>query len=311
MLKSPGPSYGGWGISDRASTRDYSLILTGYLVAIAAAIATIRISDAHPLLEVLAADVVATGVIFAFSVTFRNSSFYDAYWSVAPPLIALYFLLLPGSAVGLRQLLVVFLVVLWAVRLTGNWAYGWTGMKHEDWRYENLAASSGRLWWPLSFLGIHLFPTLMVYAGCIALYPALVAGDRPLGWVDALGFGVGLAAVGLEFQADRELHRFRRVRGSRADVLDTGVWAWCRHPNYLGEIGFWVSLFLFGVAAWGWVYPWSWLGPAVMIMLFVGISIPMIEKKLTADKPAYASYRSRTSMLIPRWSRASTQDLTG
>ena len=83
-------------------------------------------------------------------------------------------------------------------------------------------------------------------------------------------------------------------------MLDHGVWAWCRHPNYLGEIGFWVSLFLFGVSAWGDIYPWSWLGPASMLVLFVGISIPMIERKLMTDKPQYARYRSRVKMLIPR-----------
>jgi len=91
----------------------------------------------------------------------------------------------------------------------------------------------------------------------------------------------------------------RAVRSSRAEVLDSGLWAWCRHPNYLGEIGFWIALFLFGVAAWGGVYPWSWLGPVSMAALFVGISIPMIERKLDADKPAYAAYRRRTRMLIP------------
>ena len=286
--------------SNPSRRKDFGLIVLGYLAAIAAAWVTVLIMDAHPLAEVLVADVVGTVVIFAFSLVFRNASFYDAYWSVAPPVIALYFLTLSSEAPALRQVLVVTVVVLWAVRLTGNWAYGWTGMRHEDWRYVNLAELSGRAWWLLSFTGVHLFPTLMVYLGCIPLYPALVAGSEPLGWLDLAAFAVGIAAVWLEFQADRELHRFRAIRTSRAEVLASGVWAWCRHPNYLGEIGFWVSLYLFAVAAWGGNYPWSWLGPVTMIALFVGISIPMIEKKLLADKPAYAEYRARTKMLIPR-----------
>ena len=281
-------------------TRAHLLVLLAYLTAAAAAAATVLFYDAHPLLQVLVANVVATVVIFLFSLLFRNSSFYDPYWSVAPVLIALYFLILPDQAVTARQIMVSALVLAWSVRLTGNWAYGWQGIRHEDWRYEKLARSAGGLWWPLSFAGVHLFPTLVVYLGCIPLYPALVAGEHPLNVMDVLAALLGAGAVWLEFQADRELHRFRARRASRSEVLDTGTWAVCRHPNYLGEIGFWLSLFVFGVAAWGWVYPFSWLGPVVMMGLFLVVSIPMIERKLGGDKPGYAAYRQRTPMLLPR-----------
>jgi steroid 5-alpha reductase family enzyme len=281
-------------------TRDFLLITTGYLAALLAAWLTVGTLDAHPLFEVFVAGFVSTLVIFTCSSVFGNSSFYDAYWSVAPPLFACYFVMTASDADALRQLLVCAVVLIWAVRLTGNWAYGWTGMQHEDWRYENLAGIAGRLWWLLSLTGVHLFPTVMILLGSLPLYPALSAGTAPVGWLDGLALLIGLSAVWLEFQADKELHQFRAERSSRAQVLDHGVWAWCRHPNYLGEIGFWVSLFLFGVAAWGGIYPWSWLGPVSMLVLFVGISIPMIERKLMTDKPEYAAYRARVKMLIPR-----------
>ena len=191
------------------------------------------------------------------------------------------------------------LIVVWSIRLTGNWLYGWSGMEHEDWRYVQLREKTGRLWWPVSFLGIHLFPTLLVFAGCVPLHPALAAGSAAINWVDAIALVVGCASVWLEYRADLELHRFRAARASRADVLTTGVWGWCRHPNYLGEIGFWVSLFLFGLASTDGVYPWSWVGAVAMILLFVGISIPMIEEKLIADKQGYIEYKSAVRMLLP------------
>ena len=233
-------------------TRAHVLVLLAYLTAAAAAVATILFYEAHPLLEVLLAGVVATVIIFQFSLLFRNSSFYDPYWSIAPVLIALYFLSLPDQAVTARQILVSALLLSWAVRLTGNWAYGWQGIRHEDWRYEKLDRTAGRLWRPLSSVGAH---------------------------------------------------RFRVSRAGRSGVLDTSSWAICRHPNDLGEIGFRVSLFAFGVAAWGWVYPFSWLGPVVMMGLFLVVSIPMIERKLDAGKPGYAAYRQRTPMLLPRGRR--------
>ncbi len=278
--------------------RDFGLIITAYLAAIAAAWATVALLDLHPLVELLIADVLATAVIFGFSLLTGNSSCYDPYWSVAPPLIVAY-LILAGDGNPARQGLVAVVVGLWAVRLTANWAYGWQGLDHEDWRYRDLARTAGPWWWLLSFFGVHLFPTILVWLGCLPLYPALDTGRQPLGWLDAVALATGIGATWLEYGADRSLHLFRASRSSAAEVLTAGVWSWCRHPNYLGEIGFWVALFLFGVAGSGGVYPWSWLGPLCMVGLFLFVSIPLIERKLVADKPAYAQYRQRTRMLIP------------
>jgi steroid 5-alpha reductase family enzyme len=280
-------------------------VAAGYLLALIAAAWTLALLEAHPLVEIFLADLVATAVIYLCSLLTRNASFYDAYWSVAPPAIALGLLSYGGEGVLLRQLLLGLVVGLWAVRLTLNWAWTWQGFRHEDWRYVQLAERSGRLWWLLSLLGIHLFPTLVVFAGCLPLLPALLSGAAPIGWLDWLAFGIGLAAVWLEYEADRQLHAHRARRASRSEVLDSGVWRLCRHPNYVGEIGFWVSLFLFGIAAWGGVAPWTWLGPVAMVGLFTIVSIPMIETRLLADKPGYAAYRARTPALLPlpwpRW----------
>lgn len=279
-------------------SRDLIVVSTGYVLAVIVAAATVLLLERHPLLEVLIADLLATGVIFLWSVATRNSSCYDPYWSVAPPVIGLWFVAI-GEGDGVRQLLVMGVVLFWSLRLTGNWVYGWQGLSDEDWRYRNLAAAAGKLWWPLSLVGIHLFPTLVVYLGCLPLYPALAVGAYPLGALDAIALLLAGGSIVLELQADRELHRFRSSRKDRRRVLTSGVWAWCRHPNYLGEIGFWLGLFLFGVAAHGGIYPGTWSGPLAMLGLFILVSIPMIERKLAADKPDYAAYRRRTRMLVP------------
>ena len=46
------------------------------------------------MIKVLVADIAATILVFMFSVLLKNSSVYDAYWSVIPPFIALYLILL-------------------------------------------------------------------------------------------------------------------------------------------------------------------------------------------------------------------------
>ena len=59
-----------------------------------------------------------------------------------------------------------------------------------------------------------------------------------------------------------------------------------------------MSLARFGAAAGGaW---WVWLGVVLMVGLFVGISIPMIDKRMLANKPAYAAYREEVPSLLPK-----------
>jgi steroid 5-alpha reductase family enzyme len=282
--------------------RAFFWIVVAYLAAIAAAVpAVIWVERAghSPVWAALVADVVATGVIYAFSLIFRNSSFYDAYWSVIPPLLGGYLLWAAGG-VDLRGAIAWAIVLYWAIRLTANWARGWTGLGHEDWRYVDLRAQTGIFYQPVNFLGIHLFPTLLVFCGCLPFW-AMGESDRPLSWIDGVATLVGLAAVTLEWRADEELRAFRRTAGESGRVLDSGVWAWCRHPNYLGEIAFWGSIALFGYAAGG--EAWVFAGFGLMIALFVGVSIPMLEKRQLKAKSAYARYKASTTVLLPRFWR--------
>jgi steroid 5-alpha reductase family enzyme len=281
----------------RASS--FALVGACYVMALAVAIGVgAAMGHERPLLTVLVADLAATLVVFAWSRALNNSSLYDAYWSVAPPAIALYLLWVAEPDVpGVRQALVVALVWLWAVRLTGNWARGWPGLHHEDWRYVDMR--TGRVpYWVASLLGLHLFPTIQVYLGCLALYPALSVGTGGLGALDVVATVVVGGAIALELVADEQLRAFNRTKRP-GDICDRGLWSWSRHPNYFGELSFWWGLWLFGLAAdAGWW--WTVIGPLAMTAMFALASIPMIEKRSAERRPTWAAYAARTSVLVPR-----------
>ena len=290
--------------------RAFLWIVIAYLAAgIVALLAGIGLAGRHPLLIAAGADLAATLAVFAFSVAFRNSSFYDAYWSVAPVALTAWFALAPGSeaAVGVRQLLVIALVALWAVRLTANWARGWSGLDHEDWRYVDIRAKTGRLYGLANLSGIHLFPTVIVFVGCLPLWPALATGPRPLGPLDALAVLVTLTGIALEFFADEELRRFRLSNPPREAICETGLWRFSRHPNYLGEMLFWWGLAIFSLAATGFVW-WAWLGALAMTAMFRFSSLPMMERRMLERRPAYAERQKRIPLVVlwPRQRQRST-----
>ena len=292
-----------------AKGRALALVAVAYLVAVAVAAAWLIGGPAtgRLWLDTLIADVLATLVVFAFSRAFRNSSFYDAYWSVIPPLLLAYWwwqgpvgLSGPGA---LRAWLLAVVVGYWAVRLTGNWAYGFAGLHHEDWRYPLLRDGAGRWALAVDFFAIHLFPTLQVFVGLIPAYIALTRPGDGWMWLAWVAFAVGMAAVTLELAADTQMHRFvaaRRAASGGPTVMDQGLWAWSRHPNYLGEMGFWFSLALFGIAASPGDWWWLFVGVAVMVAMFLGASIPMMEKRSLERRPQYQDVITRVPRLIPR-----------
>jgi steroid 5-alpha reductase family enzyme len=284
---------------DRA--RGLLACLAAYLAAGAAAVIVGRLSGAcHPILRAGLGDLAATLVVFAFSLAYNNSSFYDPYWSVAPPFLALFWLLSAGSGgLPVRQALAGALLLAWAARLTCNWLRRWRGLSHEDWRYADFR-KAGAAFWPISFAGFHLMPTVLVFLGCLSLWPALTAA-RPLGLLDLAAALLTAGAIVLEGAADRQLVRFL-ASAAPGQVMDRGLWSLSRHPNYFGEVAFWWGLWLFGLAA---APSWWWTvaGPLGMTALFLGISVPMMDRHLAARLPRYAESMNRRSAFLPWFPR--------
>ena len=276
-----------------------------YIVAIAAGLAWLLWGPdtANLLLDGLIADLVATLVVFAGSRIFRNSSVYDAYWSVIPPLLAFYWWVAAdtgadGAGSGdARWWLMMVVLLAWAIRLTANWVRTFAGMHHEDWRYSMVRAKAGRFGMVADLVGIHVFPTLVVFAGLVPVYVVATRAGEPLGWLDYLAFAVGVAALALETIADLQMHRFIASR-STGQVMDTGVWSWSRHPNYFGECGIWFSMGLFGLAAWPGAW-WMFVGTAAMVTMFLVVSIPMMEKRSLERRPDYQYVIDRVSRFVP------------
>lgn len=285
--------------------RSILVCVASYAIAAGVAIAVVyALGDSSPILIAGCADIAATFVIFAFSTVYRNSSLYDPYWSVAPIPIVLYWSFSPvvRGVNGIRQVLAATLVTIWAVRLTYNWLRRWEGLTHEDWRYSDLREKTGRWYWLVDLTGIHLFPTLQVFLGCLALYPALSVGTNPLGVVDGIAVLITSGAIWIEATADKQLHRFLSGEKRPGEILNRGLWAYSRHPNYFGEILFWWGLYLMGLAA-DPSYGWTVIGPLSITLMFAFISIPMIDKRSLERRPDYADHMKNVSACIPWFPR--------
>lgn len=281
------------------------LVIACYALALAGAFMVTRIlAGQPPIVTAAVADAAATAIVYAFSVVLDNSSMYDPYWSVAPLPIVLFWATrdeLGGAPISARAWLVIAAIAIWGARLTFNWRRGWRGLAHEDWRYRDLRAKTGLAYWAVSAIGLHYFPTAMVFIGLLPAWNA-VTSSAPLGVTDGAAIAVTAMGITCEWIADRQLRAFVRAgKGESGEILATGLWAWSRHPNYFGEVSFWCGLALFGAAAAPSVW-WNATGALAMAAMFVFVSVPMIDARMRRRRAGYDEHMRRVSAIVP-WFR--------
>ncbi|NLW89085.1 MAG: DUF1295 domain-containing protein [Clostridiaceae bacterium] len=273
----------------------FLIIILSYVSATATGYGVFYILQDYGLIfRVFSADIAATVLIFLIGTLFGNASVYDPYWSVAPIIIASGCCMLFGT---LRPEVLPFLgaIWFWGIRLTANWAYTFSGLHRQDWRYDMLKEKSGA-WFPaVNFLGIHLFPTLVVF---FALVPAITYLENPtIRPITIPALVLCYSAAILQTISDYQMHRFKKT-SDRNQIIRTGVWAYSRHPNYLGEILFWWGVFLVMLSVRP-DLPYLGIGPVMNTLMFLFISIPMAEKRMAAYKNDFESYRRETRCLFP------------
>jgi steroid 5-alpha reductase family enzyme len=267
------------------------------VVAGASILAFTALDGWHPLTRVLVVDLGATVAVYVASLCVRNNSMYDPYWSVAPPLIAWAYASCGSGVPGARVVLVITVVSIWALRLTANWARGWPGLHHEDWRYPMLRERSGMPAWVSDFGAVHLLPTLHVYLASFGLYAALTLGQRALGVLDGIAAAVVVFAVAIQFVADEQL-RAHRQSGS-TEPCRRGLWSLSRHPNYFGEALVWWGVWLFGVSGNPGSWWWTLVGPVSMTALLRGVSVRLMDDRSLARRPGYDVLMRELPAMVP------------
>lgn len=282
--------------------RDYSrscsiaLITAIYIIgALAGTLLFVKLVDIQisPLLALFYTDILATIIVWAFGLLYENVSVYDPYWSVFPP-IAFLLWCFYTHIWSLPVIHILIATWYWGFRLTRNWAITFHGIAHEDWRYSQYRNNlHPALFHLVNFFGLNMVPTLVVFA---AMLPGLMlyetsASANILTW---LGFIICLSSATIQLIADKQIHDFRTAHPGQ--YCNVGLWKHGRHPNYFGEIQFWWGIWIMYASLNG--FNWFVCCPIAMTALFLGISIPLMEKRQLHNKPGYAEYRKRTRMLI-------------
>ncbi|MFD7865142.1 DUF1295 domain-containing protein [Streptomyces sp. NPDC059783] len=262
----------------------------------------------------LACCAVAMGSMFlvTFAVAVRRGlhRVVDVAWGLAFAVVAtLTWLLSAGHGDDGRRLLVAAATAVWGLRLAAHIARRSRG-HGEDPRYSALLDKARGNRTRYALRTVHLTQACLVWLISLPVQAASYS-SRPLGAPALCGMALWALGLGFEAVGDHQLARFKRDPAHRGRIMDRGLWAWTRHPNYFGDSLVWWGLYLLACTAWQPALM-ALLSPVLMtLLLTVGSGKRLLEKHM-ADRPGYAEYAARTSGFLPRPPRrAATARRTG
>jgi steroid 5-alpha reductase family enzyme len=237
-------------------------------------------------------------VVFIPSFIAQTEKFFDLTGSITYITVIAAAVVLSPS-VGARSYLLLALVVIWAARL-GSFLFRRILKAGADERFDQLKPSFPRFLMTWTLQGLWVSFTLA------AALAAITSGSESAGLdvFAVVGLVVWLVGFGTEVTADAQKSRFRAKPENKGRFIDTGLWAWSRHPNYFGEIVLWVGAAIIAFPALGgWRYL-TLISPVFVALLLTQISgVPLLEARADekwGGQPDYENYKARTSVLIPR-----------
>lgn len=249
--------------------------------------------------------VVYFAAVMVLSLRMRDHSLVDIFWGPGFVVVALvsYLASAHGGGDSVRRATVLALTAIWGLRLAGHLAVRNLG-HGQDKRYTALLSrrSGGLVGYVLRT--VYLPQAMVMYVVSLPVQVAMYEG-RPLGAVGLLGAVVW--AVGFLFEAvgDAQLSRFRSDPANAGRVMDRGLWAWTRHPNYFGDACVWFGLWLLALG--DPVGLLTVISPVLMTYFLVNVSgKALLEKNMRRSRGAeYDDYVGRTSGFLPRPPRKS------
>lgn len=233
-----------------------------------------------------------------FSLLRRNVTIVDSLWGLGFVLVAVTTFWM-GDGYSGRSLLILIMTTAWGLRLCvfltwRNWG------QVEDHRYGAWREKSGLPFWIVSLFKVFWLQAVFLWVISLVLQKAQLS-PQPDQFTLLDVVGTILWGAGFVFEAigDWQLARFKINPANQGRVMDRGLWAWTRHPNYFGECLLWWGFFIVALST-----PSSWwtvLSPIIISLVLLKMTgVPLTEAALKKRRPGYAEYIERTSTFIPR-----------
>ena len=236
-------------------------------------------------------------LLFAVAYQRQTDRFTDITYASTFAAVALVVYIFSSGSRGWVSAILLVLVGLWAFRL-GTFLGRRIHRIGRDKRFDEIRPNFwkfGRFW---TLQGLSVWIIMIPSTYLLALAP------ENLKSLSAIGLVIWLAGFAIETFADNQKFAFTQNPDNKGKWIESGLWKYSRHPNYLGEMMVWIGIYIFALPYLsGWSALIALISPLWICSLLLFVTgVPTTEQ--SADKkwgndPRYKIYKKRTPVLIP------------
>lgn len=257
-------------------------------------------------MEILLTNVI---VLFAyFTIWFiiaqvkQNNGLADIAWGLGFMVVAIASLIATKEALTLPNLMITALVLIWGSRL-----FFYLGLRNwnrpEDYRYVQMKEKWKTNIRLKSFLYVFMLQGILLFIISLPIQLVFMVDSSLTGPIPTIIYVIGvlLWIIGFYFEAvgDKQLKDFKKNPENKGKILQTGLWAYTRHPNYFGETMMWWGIFVISIASLQPIAFFGIVGPGLITYLLLFVSgVPLLEKKYK-DNEVFQAYAQKTSVFFP------------
>jgi len=222
-------------------------------------------------------------VWYLVSIVKKRNDIVDTAWGIGFIFVTIFNLIFSP---GIKLIISLVLILVWGTRLAFH-IYNRNNNKKEDYRYEQ--------WKNNAYLKVFITQGFFMWLIC---WPILFSSGS-FNLFNYLGIMIWIIGFYFEATADTQLKEFIRNPENKGRIMQGGLWAYSRHPNYFGEVTMWWGIWLLNFGS-NW---WTMVGPLTITFLILKVSgVPLLEKKYEGNKE-FEDYKKRVSVFIPWWSK--------
>lgn len=222
----------------------------------------------------------------------EDYSVVDIFWGLA--FVAMAHVFIASYPAHFMAKWMYLLIALWGIRLSIHILSRKLAWPGEDFRYKAMHQNWKNATRP--YVTVFMF---QAFLAIVILLPFIVLtmdeNASGLSLLGLLGSVIALLGFALEAVSDYQLLIFKKEHTNNPKVrCEKGMWALCRHPNYLGEITFWTGLAIMALPAqYGW---YALISPVILGILLTRVTgIPLIEQHMDG----YETKGNKIPLLIP------------